>query len=349
MLGVGWKSERGRRAAAVVLFLVGCVFATLWPFRFALPLSWNRALPAPDGGVAFPAPGIVYGNRPGPSIDAAIRGNRLRILVQARPFVRNQVGPARILSLSWDPYLRNLTLGQDGDSLVLRLRTPATDENGMPELRIPNTLSPERWTEARISIEPGRLVVDLGAGRRVERPLPAEPLSVWDRRYPVLLGNERTGERPWLGEIRRALVETPAGAVDYADPAAHARPRILWHLHNGHRLNPLDGVSPVDGVLNVLGFVPLGLALGFGRRAWRWGAAVGAAAALSAVVELAQFLVPGRVPQTSDVFLNTLGAACGLLLARRLTVVPSGFTRQAPAAEPVSGPGPGTVGPPGRQ
>jgi VanZ family protein len=49
-----------------------------------------------------------------------------------------QSGPARILSLSRGPYQRNLTLGQDGNALILRMRTGLTGQNGTePELRIP--------------------------------------------------------------------------------------------------------------------------------------------------------------------------------------------------------------------
>jgi len=42
----------------------------------------------------------------------------------------NQAGPARILSVSRDPYHRNLTLGQDGQDLVIRLRTSLSGQNG---------------------------------------------------------------------------------------------------------------------------------------------------------------------------------------------------------------------------
>ncbi len=51
----------------------------------------------------------------------------------------NQEGPARIMSVSIDPFLRNMMIGQDGTDLVLRVRTPLTGENGaVPELIIPN-------------------------------------------------------------------------------------------------------------------------------------------------------------------------------------------------------------------
>jgi hypothetical protein len=54
----------------------------------------------------------------------------------------NQTGPARIISISNDLYHRNFTLGQEGDDLVLRLRTPITGEDGsVPELYVSNVFA----------------------------------------------------------------------------------------------------------------------------------------------------------------------------------------------------------------
>lgn len=53
-----------------------------------------------------------------------------------------QAGPARIVSLSNGPFQRNLTLGQDGADLVVRLRTGLSGENGLyPELRVTNVFA----------------------------------------------------------------------------------------------------------------------------------------------------------------------------------------------------------------
>jgi glycopeptide antibiotics resistance protein len=49
----------------------------------------------------------------------------------------DQVGPARIISISRDSFHRNLTIGQLGQTLVLRLRTPLMGSNGKrPEINI---------------------------------------------------------------------------------------------------------------------------------------------------------------------------------------------------------------------
>mgnify|MGYP000219588385 CR=1 FL=1 len=54
----------------------------------------------------------------------------------------NQSGPARIISFSNDPNLRNFTLGQDGSDLIFRLRTPVTGDNGVwPQLRVPGVFA----------------------------------------------------------------------------------------------------------------------------------------------------------------------------------------------------------------
>jgi hypothetical protein len=50
-----------------------------------------------------------------------------------------QIGPARIVSFSKDPFNANFSLGQDKNNLVFRLKTPLTGKNGSrPELLIPN-------------------------------------------------------------------------------------------------------------------------------------------------------------------------------------------------------------------
>ncbi|AFY56495.1 VanZ like family protein [Rivularia sp. PCC 7116] len=53
-----------------------------------------------------------------------------------------QVGPARIISLSNDSFRRNFTLGQQGSDLVFRLRTPLTGANASDvKLEVPGVFS----------------------------------------------------------------------------------------------------------------------------------------------------------------------------------------------------------------
>ncbi len=61
-----------------------------------------------------------------------------------------QNGPARIISLSANPSQRNFTLGQEGDDLIFRIRTPFTGNNGTPDIIVPDIFS---------NTEPGKLAI----------------------------------------------------------------------------------------------------------------------------------------------------------------------------------------------
>lgn len=53
-----------------------------------------------------------------------------------------QSGPARIVTLSQNPSLRNFTIGQQNNDLVIRLRTPLTGKNGVyPEIVVADIFS----------------------------------------------------------------------------------------------------------------------------------------------------------------------------------------------------------------
>lgn len=66
----------------------------------------------------------------------------------------NQMGPARIISLSNGPYSRNLTLGQEGTDLIVRLRTTATGNNGVsPEIAISDFFSDLKFHKIAITYD----------------------------------------------------------------------------------------------------------------------------------------------------------------------------------------------------
>lgn len=67
------------------------------------------------------------------------QSNQFTIAITAASTNLNQNGPTRLLSISEDALSRNLTIGQEYQDLVLRLRTPLTGLNGrLPELVFPN-------------------------------------------------------------------------------------------------------------------------------------------------------------------------------------------------------------------
>ena len=115
-----------------------------------------------------------------------------------------QVGPARILTFSESLYSRNFTLGQEGDKLVLRLRTTKTGENGMkPETVLGSLVADQNYhCLVTYSADSSELACYLN-GVEVYRKAGhvRGDFSSWTTQ-PLLLGDE-AGEdnRPWLGRI----------------------------------------------------------------------------------------------------------------------------------------------------
>ncbi len=86
-----------------------------------------------------------------PLADRINTSKQFTVAITVATFDLTQAGPARIVTVSEDPFHRNLTLGQVGTSLALRWRSPLTGKNGMtPELQFPLVFS---------SFEPQRVVI----------------------------------------------------------------------------------------------------------------------------------------------------------------------------------------------
>ncbi len=80
--------------------------------------------------------------------------NQFTVLLQCAPEKTWQSGPARILSISAGTRRRNLTIGQDKTSLIVRLRTPVTGENGMtPALEAPAVFTPGRISRIAVTYD----------------------------------------------------------------------------------------------------------------------------------------------------------------------------------------------------
>lgn len=75
-------------------------------------------------------------------IDAIRKTSQFTLSATVAAAEKWQTGPARIISLSGNPYVRNFTLGQERSDLIVRLRTRFSGENGAnPELIIPNVFA----------------------------------------------------------------------------------------------------------------------------------------------------------------------------------------------------------------
>jgi len=311
-----------------VCIVAAYIAATLYPYDWTTPGPMRNSAGFGAAGVfeiAPPGPGIAH-TLTGPGwVDAAIRSQRIDVDLRVRPALLDQEGPARILTLSQDPYFRNFTVGQSGHHLNVRLRSPWHTLNGVPEAYALNVFTTRDWVEIRLSVEPGQLKVAINGEPRVWVALPDVLFEDWNQSYRLALGNELTFNRPWVGEIARAEVRVGETVVDYAKPGVLQIPATLPGVVPKLNLVPFRGIVLYDGIFNVIGFVPLGVLAGIwigGRRGrGRWPAlvfAVGLMALFSSTLEVLQLGIPERFTSINDVILNTLGGALGVLLARRL-------------------------------
>lgn len=312
--------------AAVALVLILYLAIGLHPYRFSLPrvdVADNTAAVLPDGTLHLrpPGPAIARTPEPPPWLASAIATSHLDIVLRIRPASPEQYGPARILTVSFDRRRRNLTLGQQGRDLILRLRTPQTDWNGTPQIQVKGVFGQREWRDLAVSIRPDRLALRVDDQLVLERPLPPRPLAGWDRSYRLAFGNELNNSAGWLGEIAAATLSTPAIRVDYLDPAALERPRRLFVAKPAPKLIPLRQLDKQDAIINILGFIPLGVFVGFAA-----GSTAGSRRRLilpflfivsaSLAIEGLQVFTQTRQPSVDDLIMNTLGGGAGLLAGR---------------------------------
>jgi glycopeptide antibiotics resistance protein len=91
-----------------------------------------------------------------------------------------QAGPARIISNSADTARRNFTLGQRGNALVFRLRTPHTGLNGYrPEAVMPGVFVNTRPLDILASYDGATLSVAVAGSHHVDRTRLTPGSSLW--------------------------------------------------------------------------------------------------------------------------------------------------------------------------
>lgn len=114
----------------------------------------------------------------------------------------DQEGPARLLSSSTSIIHRNLTLGQDGDALVVRLRTTETGWNAVDtQVEVGGVFADTRRHHLVVVHDGDGLRVHVDGELRRRAPRPSGSLATWNFTYPLLLGNEEGGSRAWHGRL----------------------------------------------------------------------------------------------------------------------------------------------------
>jgi mono/diheme cytochrome c family protein len=168
-----------------------------------------------NGALIVTSSASIASAKPAGKITESIRkSGSITIESWIKPENDQQAGPARVVSLSADPTRRNFTLGQDGTRYDVRLRTTTTDQNGIPsmpslEKTVTNKLTHVVYTRDTTGI--ARIFID---GKEGESKHVSGELSNWGDEFRLLLANELTGNRPWLGELHLIAVYSRALAAE---------------------------------------------------------------------------------------------------------------------------------------
>ncbi|MCA9892665.1 MAG: SH3 domain-containing protein, partial [Anaerolineae bacterium] len=170
-------------------------------------VSWGESF------LRLPFPSFISSHEPATHLIEAIRdSNAFTVEAWINPAGRDQYGPARIVTISESAISRNLTLGQgntDGDTgtdFVIRLRTTSTDlngetANGLGQGRVLNGLMQVVYTHDVAGAT--TLYVN---NRIVASTIIPGSLENWDAQFGLALGNEFTGDRPWLGDLHLVAI-----------------------------------------------------------------------------------------------------------------------------------------------
>ncbi|RHJ87650.1 LamG-like jellyroll fold domain-containing protein [Parabacteroides sp. AM08-6] len=135
---------------------------------------------------------------------SAKKQNQITLELQFVSFSNKVSGPARIASSSKDWSSRNWTIGQEGDKLILRFRTPQNGINGTNNEIELGKVEENMPYHLIISYTPGMLLWCLN-GEIMQSTSLTGNLNNWEN-LPFIFGDEWSGERRWYGEIQEVHI-----------------------------------------------------------------------------------------------------------------------------------------------
>lgn len=164
-------------------------------------------------GLTVIEPTIIKSSLPATKIiDSCRSSNSLSLALWITPAAVEQSGPARIVSLSKDTTQRNFTVGQgqwgdrSSDVFNFRLRTVQTDPNGEPSLNSSTGVVKAEKTHLVYTRNSSDLAEVYINGKLSASGVVPGKFDNWDVTYTLVLANEVTGNRPWLGTYHQIAI-----------------------------------------------------------------------------------------------------------------------------------------------
>jgi hypothetical protein len=167
----------------------------------------------PNGSLVIEAESLIRSDGGANKIINGIQAtNAMSMEVWIKPANTDQDGPARIVTLSGDANNRNFTLGQGRWGFMpttvydMRVRTTATDSNGMPSLTTPAGAATGDLTHVVYSHSSNGSRTIYVNGEPIVAEEVEGSFAGWEDGFHLALANEIGGERPWLGELHYVAI-----------------------------------------------------------------------------------------------------------------------------------------------
>ncbi len=175
-------------------------------------VTWN------GGSLTVTAPTLISSNGPATALNDAIKAtNEFTVEAWITAANATQAGPARVVSISSGVGDRNVTLGQGepdgigGDHWSSRQRSTETSSNGLPAISTPaGSAVQDGLTHVVVTRSPAGEVQLYVDGSVVASTTVGGDLSNWSSSFPLLLANETSLDRPWLGTFHLVAVYSRA-------------------------------------------------------------------------------------------------------------------------------------------
>lgn len=295
------KRIRASGGVFLLIYLLGLAYLGFRPFRpilgYETPAAGAREVPG--------APSKLW--------KALTASGQMILEVELRTDSTGQGGPARIVSFSRSTMSRNFTLGQSGNGLVFRLRTTETDHDGQHRsLLVPQVFTDTDWHRVRVVFDGHHVQLFVDGQLHPQTLELGGDFSNWGKNHILVIGDEVTGGRPWLGEIRHLSIfdgesDEPVWTLDF---------QTLEPLRYRNLFVSVDPAAydQEDCILNVLGFVPLAGLLWWTVPRLRLWVVGPIGLTLSAIIEWVQRGIDRRVPCLPDLICNLLGTLLGMLI-----------------------------------